>query len=286
MIDAAVWFALLSLVLGGLNEVVFKRYSGGTRSRGMLIAGVGCVWLLLLAFELALTGGSIDADATGLGYALAAGIAVALANILLLEGLRHMEVSLGSTIYRLNTIAVVILAVVFLGESLPPIKIAGIACGILAVILLYRHHQQETDYRELKLGLSMVLVGALLRALYGIFSKAGLQQGVDMDLLLITGALCWIISGLVYARLVEKRYAITRVKIIYASVSGLLVYGIVRSLLAALELGEASVVITIANLSFLMALLVALVFGMERLNLRKLLAMGLAVAAIMLLARV
>lgn len=286
MIDAAIWFALLSLVLGGLNEVVFKHYSAGLRSRGMMIAGVGMVWTLLLAAELAFFGGRVDIDVPALGIALAAGLAVALANILLLEALRHMEVSLGSTIYRLNTVAVVLLAILFLGETMSPIKLAGIGCGIVAVVLLYRHHQSETDYAELRLGLLMVLTGALLRALYGVISKAGLQRGVDIDLLLLAGALCWIVSGLFYARFVEHRYAITRTKIIYASISGLLVYGIVRSLLAALELGEASIVITIANLSFLMALFVALAMRMERLSLRKLLAMAFAVAAIALLARV
>ena len=54
---------------------------------------------------------------------------------------------------------------------------------------------------------------------------------------LLTSALCWIVSGLIYARFVEKRYAITRTKILYSLLSGCLVYGIVRTLLAALALG-------------------------------------------------
>ena len=56
-----------------------------------------------------------------------------------------------------------------------------------------------------------------------------------------------------------------------------------RTLLSALSLGEASVVITIANLSFLMALLVALLLKMERISGRKILAMGFSVSAIALL---
>ncbi len=285
MIDAAVWFALLSLVLGGLNEVVFKRYSASLASRGMMIAGIGLVWALLLLSELLLFGRRIEIDPAGLAFALGAGIAVALANILLLEALRHMEVSLGSTIYRLNTVAVVVFAVFFLGESMSPIRLAGIACGIAAVVLLYRHHRDQAGYAEIRLGLALVVSGALLRALYGILSKAGLQHGADMDLLLLVGALCWILSGLVYAYLAERRFGATRARFGYVLLSGLLVYGIVRSLLAALALGDASVVITIANLSFLMALLAALILRLERLSLRKLLAMGFAVTAIALLAR-
>jgi len=51
-----------------------------------------------------------------------------------------------------------------------------------------------------------------------------------------------VVAGLIYARFIERRYAITRQKILYSVLSGCLVYGIVRTLLAALALGEASVV--------------------------------------------
>lgn len=285
MVDLAILFAILSLMLGGLNEVVFKRYSARERSRGMMISGIGLVWILLLAFDIGLRGDAIAIDRAGLAYGLVAGLLVAVANILLLESLKHMEVSLGSTIYRLNTLAVVILSILFLGEVMTTLKLMGIACGVIAVLLLYRHQTSHDHQRELKLGLGLVLIGALCRAIYGVVTKAGLSAGSDMDLLLLTSALCWVVSGLFYARFIEHRYAITRQKIIYSVLSGCLVYGIVRTLLAALALGEASVVITIANLSFLMALLAALILKMERLSGRKLLAMVFAIGAIALLTR-
>ena len=283
MIDMAILLAICSLILGGLNEVAFKRYSAKIRSRGMMISGIGLVWVLLLLIDVSIRGDSIDFSSPGISYGLIAGLFVAVANILLLESLRHMEVSLGSTIYRLNTIVVVILSVVFLGEVMSLVKLSGIACGVIAVILLYRHQRMQGGYAQLKLGLSMITIGALCRAVYGVVTKAGLDAGSDMDLLLLISALCWVVSGFLYARFVEHRYAITRTKIEYSLLSGCLVYGIVRTLLAALSLGEASVVITVANLSFLMALLLALALKMERLSGRKILAMGFAVSAIALL---
>ncbi|MEM7562721.1 MAG: DMT family transporter [Pseudomonadota bacterium] len=286
MFDTAIFFAILSLIFGGLNEVVFKRYSGKARSRGMMISGIGVVWALLLWLDVGIRGDSIAVSASGMRYALIAGLMVAIANILFLESLRHMEVSLGSTVYRLNTIAVVVLSIVFLGEQISLMKMAGIVCGVLAVLLLYRHQQGIGNHIELRLGLLLVTLGALGRAIYGVVSKAGLSAGADQDLLLLVSAFCWIVSGLVYARFVEHRYSITREKIGYSILSGVLVYGIVRSLLTALETGEASVVITVANLSFLMALGVATLLKMETLNRRKCLAMILAVSAIGLLTRV
>ena len=59
MLDLAILFALLSLVFGGLNEIVFKRYSVVERSRGMVISGVGVIWSLLLYLDTSIRGAEI-----------------------------------------------------------------------------------------------------------------------------------------------------------------------------------------------------------------------------------
>ena len=283
MQNTAIFFAILSLIFGGLNEIVFKRYSARERSRGMMISGVGLIWCLLLILDVSVRGDLILFNQPTWFYGLVAGISVAIANILLLESLRHMEVSLGSTIYRLNTIAVVILSVIFLNETLSGFKLAGVGCGVIAVLLLYHHQHAAGYYAELKTGLLLVIVGALLRAVYGVVTKAGLSAEADANGLILISAICWIVSGLLYAVLIEHRYSITRSKVSYALVSGLIVYGIVKTLVIALSLGEASVVVTIANMSFLVALFVALVTKMEVLSVKKVSAMVFAVSAILLL---
>ena len=283
MLNPAVFFALLSLVIGGLNEVVFKRYSSIERSRGMMICGVGVVWTVLLLIDVSIRSDAIVFTPATWSFGLVAGIIVAIANILLLESLRHMEVSLGSTIYRLNSIAVVFLSVIFLGESLSSVKLAGVGCGVIAVLFLYRQQHSAGTHSSLKTGLIIVITGALLRAVYGVVTKSGLSAGADADALMLISAICWIISGGIYAVLIEHRYAITRAKLAYSLVSGLFVYGIVKTLVTALSLGEASVVVTIANMSFLMSLLIALLLKMEVLSAKKIIAMLFAISAITLL---
>ena len=283
MPDPAILFALMSLIFAGLHEIVFKRYSASERSRGMVICGIGVIWTLLLSVDVGLRGEGFLFTTATWRYGLIAGIAVAIANILLLEAMRHMEVSLGSTIYRLNTIIVVILSVVFLGEVLSLIKLSGIISGTVAVLLLYHHHHSHGQGSALKLGLTLVISGAVLRAVYGVVTKAGLSAGVDADTLMLISSLCWVVSGFGYAFFIEHRYAITKIKLAYSVVSGGLVFGIVKTLVTALSLGEASVVVSIANLSFLAALGVALVLKMEHLSIRKLLAMGFAILSITLL---
>ena len=63
----------------------------------------------------------------------------------------------------------------------------------------------------------------------------------------------------------------------------MLVYLIVNFLIAAVARGQASVVIPIENLSFVSALLISVLLGMERLTARKLIAVGCAIASIGLL---
>ncbi|MCU7805194.1 MAG: DMT family transporter [Candidatus Thiodiazotropha sp. (ex Lucinoma borealis)] len=281
---SAIVFALLSLLFAGLNDVVFKRYSSKDRSRGMIVFGIGVVWLLLQSLTIILDNSRFLPDTVTLGYGLTAGIILALSNILLIEGLTQTDVSVGSTIYRLNTIGVVLLSVVFLQEPLGWLKMAGISSGVLAVLLLMHQSHAVEMGRMVTLYVWLVVLASLLRAVYGVISKVGLNQGADTDSMLLVAALCWVIGGALYALLREGRFRLTRKKTAYALVSGLLVYLIVNFLLAAIARGEASVVIPIANLSFIAALLISAVLGMERLSVKKLTAVLCAIGSIWLLA--
>ncbi|MCU7873125.1 MAG: DMT family transporter [Candidatus Thiodiazotropha sp. (ex Lucinoma borealis)] len=281
---SAIVFALLSLLFAGLNDVVFKRYSSKDRSRGIIVFGIGVVWLLLQSLTIILDDGRFLPDTVTLGYGLTAGIILALSNILLIEGLTQTDVSVGSTIYRLNTIGVVLLSVVFLQEPLGWLKMAGISSGVLAVLLLMHQSHAVDMGRMVTLYVWLVVLASLLRAIYGVISKVGLNQGADTDSMLLVAAFCWVIGGALYALLREGRFRLTRKKTAYALVSGLLVYLIVNFLLAAIARGEASVVIPIANLSFIAALLISVVLGMERLSVKKITAVLCAIGSIWLLA--
>ena len=223
MISQSVLFALLSLTFAGINDVVFKQYGRQDRSRGMLIFGIGVVWTLLQYAEIQLSGQSLVLDSTTSLFGLVAGIFVAVANILLLEGLRHLDISLGSTIYRLNTVGVVLLSLVFLGESMTLVKVGGIGLGIMAVLLLYHHGGDVSRRTTMRLGLGIIIAASLTRSLYGVISKAGLEAGADSDGLIMISAVCWVVSGFLYAVFVERRPAVTRDNVGYALVSGCLV---------------------------------------------------------------
>ncbi len=281
--NSAILYALLSLFFAGLNDIVFKRYATKERSRGMVIFTIGLVWAGLQLLLLLGGGASLHIDSVTLYYGLAAGVALTLSNLLLIESLTHIEVSLGSTIYRLNTLGVVLLSVLLLQESMSLYKTAGIASGVMAILLLLQAPGLGIDLRLHRLFIGLAILASLLRAIYGVVTKAALNQGADSDLLMLIAALCWILGGAAYAVLREGRFRLSGKKLIYGAVSGLLVTLIVNFLVAAVALGEASVVIPIANLSFVVALLLSLALGWERLSPRKLSAIVCAVVSIWLL---
>jgi drug/metabolite transporter (DMT)-like permease len=277
-------YALLSLVFAAVNDVVFKRYAAKDRSRGAYVFGIGLIWFILQLPTALASGIEFPFAAVTLVCGLIAGLFLTASNLLLLESLTHIDASLGSTIYRLNTMGVVVLALLFLDESLGIYKGFGIAAGILAVFLLYRRDgHSQTTHRTFLLYFSLAVVASLFRALYGVTSKAGLLNGADLQPMLILGALSWVVGGAGYAIFREGRLRMTRNKAIYSLISGVLVFLIVNSLLLAIEHGQASTVIPIANMSFILALLLSGALGMERFTPRKFAAVAAAVCSIVLL---
>ena len=281
---SSVVFALLSLSCAGVNDVVFKRYAAKDRSRGMYVCGIGLVWA---ALQLAMAHGrgvALAFEANTLGYGAAAGVLLTASNLLLLESLTHIDASLGSTIYRLNTVGVVLLSLLLLHEPLGFLKGLGVSFGVAAVFLLYRRTETApASDRRFSVFFALAIAAALFRAVYGVTSKAGLLDGAELQPMLLLGGVSWIIGGAGYALFREKRFRVTRKKLFFSAVSGALVFLIVNFLLLAIEDGQASIAIPIANMSFVVALLLSVALGMESLTRCKVAAVALSAISILLL---
>ena len=284
--NSAIAYALISMVFAGLTDVAFKRYARLDRSRGVYVAGMGAVWAVLQAGIVWWSGSALSLDSSTMVYGLIAGLFVSLANLCLIESMTHIHVSLASTVYRFNTIGVVFMAVILLAEPLTVIKGAGVVLGILAVLLLYEHGSNGIS-AQLMLGyFGLAVLASFLRACFGIVTKHAVSHGIDFPSFLLCNTAIWVLTGLIYARWREGRIRLTRGKIRYCLISGVLICGVANFLALALQRGEASVVVPVANMSFLVALTLSAIWGMEVLTSKKLVAMGLSVAAIFTLAQV
>ena len=281
----SIFFALLSLAAAGCLDVTFRRFSLKERSRGMYVFGCGCVWLVLQLTYLTITDTQIRLDEVTILYGLLTGAFLVLANILLIESLTGLDVSLGSMIYRLNTIGVVAISFMLLAEDVGFFKLLGIGIGVAAVLILYRRADGGDTVPIPVLFFVMAIAASAFRAIYGVASKVALEQGAAAEGLLVIAAISWIVGGFAYAAFREKRVRITGKKATYAVVSGTLAFAVVNALIEALKNGEASVVVPIANLSFAVAMLLSVFLGMEQLSSRKYIAIGCAALSVFLMAQ-
>lgn len=281
----AIFFALVSLAAAGCLDVTFRRFSLKERSRGMYVFGCGFVWLVLQLTYLTITDTQIRLDEVTILYGLLTGAFLVLANILLIESLTGLDVSLGSMIYRLNTIGVVAISFILLAEDVGVFKLLGIGIGVAAVLILYRRSDGGDTVPIPVLFFVMAVAASAFRAIYGVVSKIALEQGAAAEGLLVIAAISWIVGGFAYAALREKRVRITGKKAAYAVVSGTLAFAVVNALIEALKSGEASVVVPIANLSFAIAMLLSVFLGMEQLSSRKYIAIGCAALSVFLMAQ-
>ncbi|MEC8204251.1 MAG: EamA family transporter, partial [Pseudomonadota bacterium] len=126
---------------------------------------------------------------------------------------------------------------------------------------------------------------ATFRALYGVSTKYALEQGAAAEVMLIIAAVSWVIGGLLYAALRERRVRFTGKKAAYSLISGTLCFAVVNALIEALKLGEASIVLPVANLSFVVSMAISVVLGLETLGVRKYAAIGCAVVSVFLLSQ-
>jgi drug/metabolite transporter (DMT)-like permease len=284
--NQGIYYALLSMIFAGINDVVFKKYSSKERSRGMYVLGIGVTWAILQLLFMQVEHVSFEVDNNSITYGLIAGVLLTASNLFLIESLTHINVSIGSTVYRLNTIGVVILSLLVLGESMDTFKIFGIILGIIAVLLMYGGNGTSSFSGKTALYFWLVVFASLFRALYGVVSKAGLSANAEPQSILLIVAFCWVVGGGIYAKYIEKKFIITKKKILYSLFSGFLVFCIVNFLMLGLEHEQASIVIPIANMSFIIALFISLALKIEELNLKKIIAACFAIFSILLLSNV
>ncbi len=278
----SILYALASLCFAGVNDFIFKQYiHHGRHPLGLFVMGVGVVWTAVFGVGMLATTG----EPTGIGWpiALGAGLASVAANLLFIASFRSVPAGTGATIYRLNLVAVAVLGIVLLNEPLTGWKTAGIMLGGAAVLLL-RNGPQEPHQRLARTGVLALMIASGLRAVMGILYKVSSTAGVPPFEMLAISGLCWIVGGLTFALARGEPLRPNHRVLGFALLSGLLVCGIVHFLLAATRLGQASIVVPISQLSFIVTALLGVTFHREPLGARKTLALTAAVACILTLA--
>lgn len=277
----AILLALGCLICSALNDFLFKLFAGRQGPRGMFITVIGCVWLL------ALLGMPVEWErdtGTTVLWGMVSGLFSLAANLLLIEAMRRQSAGVCSTIFRLNLVAVVIGACWLLDETLTVFQGCGVVFAVAAVYCFLSWGKGGAG-RAVWLGFWLVLVASLLRAGMGLSYKYGFLRGADPNGVVLLNSLFWIAGGIIYSlgRDGASGWKPDWRLLGFGVLSGILVTGIVFFMAAALRCGKASVVLPIAQMSFLGTLGLSAAILKEKLDWRKCAGIGCGMLAILFL---
>ena len=280
----AILLAFCCLGFAAFNDFIFKLYARKKRSRGVFVFAIGIVYTLLVSFLPDWWGRSYLAT---LGWGLLCGIFSVVGNILLIESMSRLSAGMCSTVYRLNLLLVVPLAMLFFHETLQFYQWIGIIAALLAVIAFMPVGEKMVAGR--KIDYVMLLLAMTMRAGLGLANKAALlgNQASENGIQIVIGW-SWIVGGLFYYFIREYRpmppaRAFDRKTFGYGALSGFFVAGIIFFMVKSLKYGDVSIVLPIQQMSFLATFFLGVVFLKEKVTPRRLAALVCGVIALLLL---
>jgi len=274
-------FALGAMLCFGVGDLIYKRAAAAGIAAGefvMLQAWVFCPGITLYA---ALTG-TLHPHLSALWGSLA-GLFLLVATYNFVRSLQSGAVSTNAPIFRLNFTITAALAILLLGETLTVAKAAALACALVAVWLLLG--EPGATRGQLNVGsLTRVLIATVAMAFANLFYKVGLQHGALPETIVAAQAwaFCSMATLLHFTR--ERRFRLAPGAWRYSTLAALALLVAFVLLMHGLALGPASVLVPVAQMSFVFTALFGAAIFREDLNMRKRAGLVVAAAALALFA--
>jgi drug/metabolite transporter (DMT)-like permease len=271
-------YALGSMLLYGLADFVYKRgAAAGAQAHQFLM--VQTWFFSSLAFIYGVATRTLAFGAGAL-WGAAAGVLVVFGYYNFAWSLRHGSVSTNATIFRLSFTVTALLAVLLLGEPLTAFKLAGLALALLAVWLLLgpAAPAKRGDDPQARASLVRVLLATLAVGVASFTYKLGLLAGAAPIALVVTQGAVAVTLSTAFAAHRDGGIRTTRAVLGHAPLAAVLLVCAFIFLAKGLQAGEASVIVPIAQMGFVVTALLGFVFLREPFTLRK----GAGLAAAML----
>src|SRR6266581_1762811 len=255
-------YALGAMLLFGLGDLVYKRgAAAGAQPHHFLMVQS---WVFTPTVALyGLATGSLEFSAASVLWGALAGVFALVGFYNFAHSLRTGSISINAPVFRLSFVLTAALAVLLLGEPLTRYKVAGIALALAAVWLLLGAPApgDAAGRRESRSSLARVLIATATVGVGNFIYKLGLQAGA--------------VDARVRPSRAALRYA-PRAAVVLAFAFAFMVEGMKRA--------EASVVVPIAQMGFVVTALLGFLFLREPFTARKGVGLAAALAALASLA--
>jgi len=282
-VSDSIGYALAAMLLYGIADFVYKRgAAAGAKPHQFLMVQTWFFSSLALAYGLA--SGTLVFSAGAL-WGAATGVLVVIGYYNFAHSLGTGSVSVNATIFRLSFAVTVLLAVLILGEPLTAPKIAGLALVCVAVWLLLAAPARDGARVRTVSSLARVLVATAAVGVASFTYKLGLREGARPIALVVVQGGVAITLATAFAAWIDRGIRPSRAAWKHAPVAAVLLVVAFTFLAKGLEAGEASVVVPIAQMGFVVTALLGFLFLREPFTPRKGAGLVAALAALACLGR-
>jgi len=284
-VSEGIGYALGAMLLYGAADLVYKRgASAGVPAHQFLMVQTWFFTSSALVYG-ALTE-TLVANAGAL-WGAAAGLFVVIGYYNFAYSLRTGSVSTNATIFRLSFAVTVALAVLVLGEPLTALKLAGLGFALVAVWLLLAAPAAASGgaKRETRASLARVLVATFAVGIASFTYKLGLREGATPITLVGVQGIVAVVLCTSLAAFIDRGIRPSRAALRHAPLAALLLVVAFTLLAKGLEAGEASVVVPIAQMGFVVTAILGFTLLREPFTARKGAGLVAALAALASLAR-
>lgn len=247
---AVVALALVAMALTGTADFVYRRAArAGAAASSFMVVQSWFFGPTAIVFGL-VTGALVWHPALALGPV--AGVLLFAATRSFLQSLRQGDPGVNTTLYRLSFVVTVALAIVFLGEPLTRPKALGFALAASSVVLLGGagaravRRERAAPVGALALALAAMVALGLVAFLY----KIAALHGATAPAFIVSQFCAFTLVALGHSLWWERRLRLDRAVWTHAPFAGVLLSTGLIVLILALERGEASVAVPIAQMSF------------------------------------
>ncbi|MGB8435111.1 MAG: EamA family transporter [Burkholderiales bacterium] len=274
-------YALLTLFCFGLNDLLFKRAAQhGAASHQMMMVFTLTMLPFFAAYGVLTR--SVVPDPAALWGSLG-GLFAFFGFYNFSRSLSSGAVSVLSPIFRLQFVVTAVLALVLLGEYPSVVKIAGLLLAIAAVWLL-QGSAAGAKVEVPREAIARVLLATVAVGIAFFLFKLALRQGATPASVLLCQVVALASASTALSVHLDRGLAVSPAALRYGipfGVSQAIGFG---ALIEGLAIGEASILVPIAQLSFVITAIVGLTLLKEAVTARKSVGLAAAVGAVALLA--
>jgi drug/metabolite transporter (DMT)-like permease len=279
----SVAYAIAAMVCYGLGDFIYKQAAAASIQADHFLMAQG--WFFFpLVILYALATGTLIPDPAAL-WGSVAGIFAFTGFYYFVRSLAAGSVSTNAPIFRMNFIVTALLVIVLLGEPMTPAKITGLAFAMVATWLLVgaKHADDRIPSNRRRRALAEVAVATVAFGASNFFHTVGLRHGAVPETLVVAQAAAFMPLATFVVYFADRRFLPPPATFKYGAAAAIMLLAAIIFLLHGVAGGQASVLVPIAQMGFIIAALLGVFILGERITVRKTIGLVSALAALVAL---